>query len=96
MTAKPNKNNPIIKLLFTCAANPLYIPKAINPENTKPRKTQIAGLILCLTVSVSLFPSIFGYFRFTIIPIVSASNGASIVTNNTKIVLTISNIYNEL
>ena len=75
--------------LILCSI-PLTIKRIVIPVNNIPVNTAIAELILCFTTSVSFSASIFGYFKFTIIPIVSETNGNiidEIKIINTSIIL---------
>ena len=77
MIEKRKKNEKVDKISEINKIPILEISQALNNKNKVipiiaiPINTLTAELMLCFTTSVSFFASILGYFKFTIIPIVS-------------------------
>ncbi len=78
-----------LEMLFLSALNNRYVVIPIIPI---PINTLIDELKLCFTTSVSFLASIFGYFKFMIIPIVSDISGSKIDDINISIIFTKSNL----
>ena len=85
-----NINIIIILLLEIFVSSNLNNKNTDIPAKTIPINTLIAELILCFTTSVSFCASIFGNFKFIIIPIVADIKG-----NNTDAIM-IKSILNKL
>ena len=78
-----------LEMLLLSALNNRYVVIPIIPI---PINTLIDELKLCFTTSVSFLASIFGYFKFMIIPIVSDISGSKIDDINISIIFIILNL----
>ena len=85
-----NTNNIILLDIFDVKA--LNNKNKVIPIIAIPINTLTAELMLCFTTSVSFFASILGYFKFTIIPIVSDINGSKIDAYKAIIMFNMSNL----